>query len=1604
MTSQPSQASDPGSTSTLKHIVGNSLDIETASSQSSIAKVQTRWKKLSLTGRKTADDHEETWGLFGLNLLYDPPEPLIDLIFVHGLRGGSIKTWCKGDDLKCFWPQAWLPKERDLQNVRIHSFGYNADWANMTETALDLHDFGRALLTEMNTSPFLRPPRESPVLLVGHSMGGLVIKKAYILAQKDPKHFALAQRIQCMFFLATPHRGSDSARLLNNILKASLFYSSRQYIVDIFKGSASLQVINDEFSAFADKLQLWSFYETLKTRTSPTSSVLIVERDSAVLGTVVTVPFLFCQLIGAAGYKGEMAQPLNADHRSICKFDSPTDPNYITIRNSISKAVEDLLGEALLKKTEETRSQIRNIETFLMISHSSEDDLNAAETDKTEGTCEWVLNLDSFRHWRDSSSEDSTFYWLTGEPGSGKTVLAAHIIRHLQSIGADVCYYFFHYGLKSHQSISEFLRQIAYQMSLHHMPVRQSLYKMQELGVSFDKDDERTIWRKFFTNEILNISQHAPQYWIVDGFDECIDAPKLFSLIAKFEAAFPIRFCFISRKRADLDIHFSRFAQRLSAHHIAVSQTQEDIGTYIRDNATVLLTADEEESGSLIDRIVSKSNGIFLWAKYALEELDKVYSDESIDNILDEMPEGLASIYQRILEMMATNTREIKLTKAILTWVVCGARSFSVDELQALLKLDLGMSIRSVERSVEGLCGQLLRIDKMGTVDVIHATIRGFLLDLGLESPLAIHEDQGHERLAVVCLKYLVSDELRPPRHRSLVQVQAGPTSVFADYACALFSEHVMKASAESNEIMSLLNRFFRTNVLTWIEFIARRKRDLFHVTRTARNLRQYLESRAKYTSPLDDQYRYIEQWTSDLIRIVTKFARNLINFPSTVFYLVPPLCPADSAIFREFKDSQNGYKLHGTSRTGWDDCISYIDYRGIRAMALAAGDDVFAIGQTTGHIRIYDAATCYEKAIITHGEPVKLLKFDNSSQRLLASGSNRLNMFHADGELLWTFEHYHIVVTAGFSVIDDTVTVITTTSSVVRFSASTGVVLPAGSLGKDDYRPLKVTPRQVILRADISPDLRLMAFLSRSGYVALWSLERDSYIGVCMFKGDTPGAARMPTSKVLFNPNPAVELLAVASEDGELAVFDPWTCQEIKSVSGEYTHAVACAPDGRVLATGTMRGDIKLWDFESLTLLYCINADDYGVGSLAFSGDGFRLYDTCASKTRVWEPSVLVRKSLSDESSISESIAQPATVVDRGQESIEIISIAAMGAEPLVLAGQKDGSVVLFDASTSKLQKTLYSHHHKLMITRVSWSAGGYVATADASSTVEVWAVSRGVSRGADNSIEATSKVMEVNIPSSIRGVALSPSGPKLLVCEASSDSIYWFPEAGIESFPKASIVSSQSDYRAWAWLPRPLAGFDILMVSESRLCLYQTNDTLKDISLKGMATLLWGGNPLLLSAHRLALTETSRFLAIELETTRGAAAPKLLVYDLEPLLYEVESRPDETPRTIQPLLCLHNKMVRAFLGWRNHILIFLDPDLWICSIDMASVRSGEKSSYTRRRYFFIPYELIGSNNGVAPILASESSIVFPCGGSLSIVEDALSSVFMDDEVVDDK
>ena len=99
---------------------------------------------------------EDFKGPLGLNLLHAPSEPLIDFIFVHGLGGGSRKTWSKSPNPYHYWPKEWLPRDSDFRHVRIHSFGYAATWGEKKKSILDVNDFARSLLGEIRDDPTIR--------------------------------------------------------------------------------------------------------------------------------------------------------------------------------------------------------------------------------------------------------------------------------------------------------------------------------------------------------------------------------------------------------------------------------------------------------------------------------------------------------------------------------------------------------------------------------------------------------------------------------------------------------------------------------------------------------------------------------------------------------------------------------------------------------------------------------------------------------------------------------------------------------------------------------------------------------------------------------------------------------------------------------------------------------------------------------------------------------------------------------------------------------------------------------------------------------------------------------------------------------------------------------------------------------------------------------------------------------------------------------------------------------------------------------------------------------------------------------------------------------
>ena len=142
----------------------------------------------------------------GLKLLslgqVDGVPPVGTLIFIHGLGGHFTRTWSHERDADFFWPKIWLPTADGLRAVRIMSFGYDAAIFRCTPSLGCVSDFARTLLLNIMVFPGLNDDKvrpislccrverrindmiKSPIILVAHSMGGLIAKE--VCKQRRP--------------------------------------------------------------------------------------------------------------------------------------------------------------------------------------------------------------------------------------------------------------------------------------------------------------------------------------------------------------------------------------------------------------------------------------------------------------------------------------------------------------------------------------------------------------------------------------------------------------------------------------------------------------------------------------------------------------------------------------------------------------------------------------------------------------------------------------------------------------------------------------------------------------------------------------------------------------------------------------------------------------------------------------------------------------------------------------------------------------------------------------------------------------------------------------------------------------------------------------------------------------------------------------------------------------------------------------------------------------------------------------------------------------------------------------------------------------------------
>jgi formylglycine-generating enzyme required for sulfatase activity len=224
-----------------------------------------------------------------LILLHSPAHSANDLhvVFVHGLNPtGSAdhysSTWmAAADDEATLWPK-WLGEEA---GVGIWLFRYDAHASGWTGRAMAHVDQGHGLLNALQTTPALQGKR---LVLVGHSMGGLVIKHALVhpANTSDTRFSGFINQVKAVAFLATPHKGSALAVWAKHLRWVAI---STPALGGLVRNDDDLQNLNTRFVQCYKNLRLKAlvFVETYPSQFRLLGSkwlacsVIVVDRSSS---------------------------------------------------------------------------------------------------------------------------------------------------------------------------------------------------------------------------------------------------------------------------------------------------------------------------------------------------------------------------------------------------------------------------------------------------------------------------------------------------------------------------------------------------------------------------------------------------------------------------------------------------------------------------------------------------------------------------------------------------------------------------------------------------------------------------------------------------------------------------------------------------------------------------------------------------------------------------------------------------------------------------------------------------------------------------------------------------------------------------------------------------------------------------------------------------------------------------------------------------------------------------------------------------------------------------------------------------------------------------
>lgn len=1549
---------------------------------------------------KSIDRHADP---IGLSVIYEPETTRsLDIIFVHGLGGTSRQTWAKNRDENLFWPSRWLPLEPGISTARILSFGYNAHFMSTGPNSIaNISDFAKDLLYEMRLGKDRAMSDlgigKVPIVFIAHSMGGLVVKKAYLLGQNDDHYRDIIKATHAILFLATPHRGTHLAEILNKILAVSIFtHTPKQYIAELKRSSPTLEDLNEQFRHIAPNLKIMSFFETLYTSIGP-SSIMVLGKESSILG-----------------YPGEISKSMVADHHDVCKFTSKEDPNYISVRNALTMIVNSVTETSRTLDVRQTVEEHHALECLLAVSETPEDDYIFFLERWMSGTCEWIHSNKAFSTWL-QESRPSGIFWLHALPASGKSIMSAYLIKHFRHIGVICQFFFFRFGDQTKRSLSALLRSLAFQIAEQVPEYRRALLKLSADGMRLEKSDARTIWQKLFVSILFRLDLTTPLYWILDAIDESDSSQSLLELLSKVSSSkTSVRIIMISRRNVALSSAFSRLAGSVPVDIISMDDKVGDIRLYVK-NEMQYMHGSVEFRSRVSHKVLERAAQNFLWVHLAMSEILQCHTQDDIEKVLEELPPGMEPLYHRMEANVARSNRssDIELAKRILSWAICSRRSLTIKEMSEALNPDFS-TILDLRHTISQVCGQFVVVDNKGLVSMIHQTARDYLTktqNLRCGVDIAV----GHEVLFSRCMQTLLEPQLRD-------RLQQPATSDFLNYSATSWAYHLNLSYASSENSLTLLVGFLQDHaVLTWVHYLATsgQLKTLAHASQAlalfVQKKRRLDSGRIPLLHRLTD-LETLELWATDLVKILGKFGGTLLEDPGSIYGLIPQFCPISSAIYRRFgKEMANpDIVVSGVSNTTWDDSLARVSVgNDLQAEKVIVSDRCFAVLASNGTIAIWDAMSFEKKLVLSHQEYVSAMGFSNSGDMLVSCGFRSTKIWKvSSGRPVHSIANPSDTKALNVTFApDDTFMLMGSDDRHVRRLSldmiSVGWQILDPRILQEDSA-LDGARRNSPCCMSFNSNLTQVAVAYRGFPLSVWTLDRPKLLNRCKRTtnhGRRPSNAWTGVDRISWHPV-FNEVIGIYS-DGFIFKWQPLhdDNQELHTNACE----IACSPEGTFFATSDADGNVKIYNYQHFVLVYQLSWENIIV-SLAFSPDCRRFYDIRGSTCNIWEPNALIRLSDTDErGSETASEAGSTTLASMASESHvnmpSPIMALATSDRNFHCAGSDDGIVHLFDRAKGKKSELWRSANH-MAVQHLEWSLDAtHLAYAEVGGKIAVKCVLP-PEPPTKTSKWAISSVFDVRVQIESGGISqilMDPTSQYLLVSSNISAQVW-----SLETKEIVASMMSKTPGISQRWINHSVFKDQVLACTSLTMKIHNWKDLVELSSFQIETSVptrlssdenhnhasrsrrssvgdIFSPFEANASIDRLMVSEDKSHIMLQSseQQTGDKRIKNICIFNLASLLDDSYN----TSCLLHPIFIPQEIRARIEIPLGilpKSLLVFLDQDYWMCTWRI----SEDSKILAPKRHFFLPKDWINAEALSICVLTAGGTFLYPRNGEIAVIE----------------